>query len=127
MAEGPARWAAARARLTELITSGDVPAGAVRPVRAVELRLPFEVADYVDFYASEHHASNLGRLLRPNTEPLMPNWKHLPVGYHGRAGHGRRLRNRHRPPAPGSARAPPTRRPCSARRSGSTSRRNSGS
>ena len=86
MAEGPARWAAARARLTELITSGDVPAGAVRPVRAVELRLPFEVADYVDFYASEHHASNLGRLLRPNTEPLTPNWKHLPVGYHGRAG-----------------------------------------
>lgn len=48
--------------------------------------LPFEVADYVDFYASEHHASNLGRLFRPDSEPLMPNWKHLPVGYHGRAG-----------------------------------------
>jgi fumarylacetoacetase len=87
MAEGPARWAAARARLTELLTAGDVPAGAIYPVRDVELRLPFEVADYVDFYASEHHASNLGRLLRPsNPEPLMPNWKHLPVGYHGRAG-----------------------------------------
>jgi len=86
MAEGPARWAAARARLTELITSGDIPAGAVSPVRDLELRLPFEVADYVDFYASEHHASNLGRLFRPNAEPLMPNWKHLPVGYHGRAG-----------------------------------------
>ncbi|NED50381.1 fumarylacetoacetase, partial [Micromonospora aurantiaca] len=38
------------------------------------------------FYASEHHASNLGRLFRPGAEPLMPNWKHLPVGYHGRAG-----------------------------------------
>ncbi len=50
------------------------------------LHLPFEVADYVDFYASEHHASNLGRLFRPDSEPLMPNWKHLPVGYHGRAG-----------------------------------------
>src|SRR5580692_604198 len=86
MAEGPARWAAARARITELITAGDVPAGAVHPVRDVELRLPFEVADYVDFYASEHHASNLGRLFRPNAEPLTPNWKHLPVGYHGRAG-----------------------------------------
>jgi fumarylacetoacetase len=86
MAEGPARWAAARERITELITSGAVPAGAIYPVRNVELRLPFEVADYVDFYASEHHASNLGRLFRPNAEPLMPNWKHLPVGYHGRAG-----------------------------------------
>ncbi|MGH3281950.1 MAG: fumarylacetoacetase, partial [Trebonia sp.] len=47
MAQGPARWAEARARLTELLTSGGVPAGAVHPVRDVELRLPFEVADYV--------------------------------------------------------------------------------
>jgi fumarylacetoacetase len=86
LAEGPARWAAARARITELITAGDVPAAAVHPVRDVQLRLPFEVADYVDFYASEHHASNLGRLFRPDAAPLMPNWKHLPVGYHGRAG-----------------------------------------
>jgi fumarylacetoacetase len=86
MAEGPARWAAARARIIELVTSGQVPAGAIYPVREVELRLPFEVADYVDFYASEHHAANLGRLFRPDAEPLMPNWKHLPVGYHGRAG-----------------------------------------
>src|ERR1700691_5617335 len=79
MAEGPARWAAARARITEMVTARDVPDGAVHPLRDVELRLPFEVADYVDFYASEHHASNLGRLFRPaNPEPLMPNWKHLP-------------------------------------------------
>ena len=64
-----------------------MPDGAVRALAEVELRLPFEVADYVDFYASEHHASNLGRLFRlANPEPLMPNWKHLPVGYHGRAG-----------------------------------------
>jgi fumarylacetoacetase len=48
--------------------------------------MPFEVADYVDFYASEHHATNLGRLFRPDSEPLLPNWKHLPVGYHGRSG-----------------------------------------
>ncbi len=66
--------------------AGELPPGAVHPLREVKLRLPFEVADYVDFYASEHHASNLGRLFRPNAEPLMPNWKHLPVGYHGRAG-----------------------------------------
>jgi fumarylacetoacetase len=44
------------------------------------------VADYVDFYASEQHATNLGRMFRPDSEPLLPNWKHLPVGYHGRAG-----------------------------------------
>ncbi len=86
MAQGPARWAAARARITELVTAGDVPSAAVYPVRDVELLLPFEVADYVDFYASEYHAANLGRLLRPGAEPLAPNWKHLPVGYHGRAG-----------------------------------------
>ena len=86
MAQGPARWADVRSRLTTLISAGDVPPAAVHPVGAVELRLPFEVADYVDFYASEHHATNLGRLFRPDAEPLMPNWKHLPVGYHGRAG-----------------------------------------
>jgi fumarylacetoacetase len=86
MAQGAARWAAARARLIELITVAEVPVAAVFPVGEVELRLPFEVADYVDFYASEHHAANLGRLLRPGSAPLMPNWKHLPVGYHGRAG-----------------------------------------
>ena len=87
MATGPARWAAARARITELIAGSAVPDSVVFPLAEVELRLPFEVADYVDFYASEHHASNLGRLFRPtNPEPLMPNWKHLPVGYHGRAG-----------------------------------------
>src|ERR1700722_10465115 len=87
MATGPARWSAARTRITELVAAGSIPDGAVPALAAVELRLPFEVADYVDFYASEHHASNLGRLFRPgNPEPLMPNWKHLPVGYHGRAG-----------------------------------------
>jgi fumarylacetoacetase len=86
LAQGPARWAAVRARITELILAGDVPDAAVHPLRDVELRLPFEVADYVDFYGNEHHAANLGRLLRPGSEPLLPNWRHLPVGYHGRAG-----------------------------------------
>lgn len=56
------------------------------PLGAVTLHLPFEVADYVDFYASEHHATNVGRIFRPNAEALTPNWKHLPIGYHGRAG-----------------------------------------
>jgi fumarylacetoacetase len=87
MATGPANWARARARIAELIAGDAVPDGAVHPLDDVELTLPFEVADYVDFYTSEAHASNLGRLFRPdNPSPLMPNWRHLPVGYHGRAG-----------------------------------------
>jgi fumarylacetoacetase len=85
MEEGHARWVEVRERVLDLV-SGDVPDEAVHPVGSVALHMPFEVADYVDFYASEHHASNLGRLFRPGSEPLMPNWKHLPVGYHGRAG-----------------------------------------
>ena len=62
------------------------PAPHLHPLTAVELHLPIEVGDYVDFYASEHHASNVGRIFRPDQEPLLPNWKHLPVGYHGRSG-----------------------------------------
>jgi fumarylacetoacetase len=85
MAQGYDRWVAVRERIVALV-GGDVPAEAVHPVGDVTLQLPFEVADYVDFYASEHHASNVGRLFRPDAEPLLPNWKHLPVGYHGRAG-----------------------------------------
>jgi fumarylacetoacetase len=87
MATGPANWARVRGRVTELVAGDALPDGAVHPLRDVQLTLPFEVADYVDFYTSEAHASNLGRLFRPeNAEPLMPNWRHLPVGYHGRAG-----------------------------------------
>ena len=94
MAQGPERWAQVRRRVTELVAGsaegaadgGGVPGDAVFPVDAVTLHLPFEVADYVDFFASEQHASNAGRIFRPGAEPLKPNWKHLPVGYHGRAG-----------------------------------------
>ena len=53
---------------------------------APELALPFTVADYVDFYSSLHHASNVGLMFRPDDEPLLPNWRQMPVGYHGRAG-----------------------------------------
>jgi fumarylacetoacetase len=84
MAQGPERWAAVRAQITELVT-GDIPEDAIFGIGDVMLHLPIEVADYVDFYASENHATNLGRLFRPDSEPLMPNWKHLPVGYHGRS------------------------------------------
>jgi fumarylacetoacetase len=85
MAQGPARWATVRAEIRSLLRR-ECPGSAVHPVSAVTLHMPFEVGDYVDFYASEHHASNVGRIFRPDAPPLMPNWKHLPVGYHGRAG-----------------------------------------
>jgi fumarylacetoacetase len=85
MAQGHGRWVDVRAAVADAL-AGDVPDDAVHDLGAVTLHLPFEVADYVDFYASEHHASNLGRLFRPDSpDPLMPNWKHLPVGYHGRS------------------------------------------
>jgi fumarylacetoacetase len=85
LAQGRARWSEVRERVTALVAAG-VPDTAVHPVRDVALHLPVAVADFVDFYASEHHAANLGRLFRPDAPPLLPNWRHLPVGYHGRAG-----------------------------------------
>ncbi|MBY4227000.1 fumarylacetoacetase [Rhodococcus fascians] len=86
MARGRSRWVEVRESVTAMIDSDTTPADAIVSVSDVTMHLPFEVADYVDFYASEHHASNLGRLFRPDAEPLLPNWKHLPVAYHGRAG-----------------------------------------
>jgi fumarylacetoacetase len=56
------------------------------PAADVTMHLPFAIADYVDFYASEHHASNVGRIFRPGGEPLAANWRHQPIGYHGRSG-----------------------------------------
>jgi len=94
MARGRRTWDAVRTRLTELLDATDhrlrdidgLAERALVPATQVELQLPFEVADYVDFYASIEHATNLGRMFRPGGEPLLPNWRHLPVGYHGRAG-----------------------------------------
>ncbi|MET0447984.1 MAG: fumarylacetoacetate hydrolase family protein [Aeromicrobium sp.] len=82
---GPAVWREVR---TALMAWVDDPAASAHlvPADGVDLVLPFTVADYVDFYASEHHATNVGRIFRPDREPMTPNWKHLPIGYHGRAG-----------------------------------------
>jgi fumarylacetoacetase len=89
LAAGDGAWAQVRAELTRWL-SDDQCRPAIEdlliPAQDADLRLPFTVADYVDFYASEHHASNIGRIFRPDSEPLTPNWKHLPIGYHGRAG-----------------------------------------
>jgi fumarylacetoacetase len=89
LALGRPHWTAVRERLVELLT-GSAHRGRVAPLLVpladVTPLLPFEVGDYVDFYSSIEHATNLGKLLRPGTEPLLPNWRHLPIGYHGRAG-----------------------------------------
>ncbi|HEY8451313.1 MAG: fumarylacetoacetase [Micromonosporaceae bacterium] len=90
LAAGPRVWADVRGRLVAALTD---PAARptveplLRPLDTVqEMALPFDVADYVDFYSSEHHAANVGEIFRPGQPPLLPNWRHLPVGYHGRAG-----------------------------------------
>jgi fumarylacetoacetase len=57
---------------------------ALVPMAKAQMQLPCEVGDYTDFYASIHHATNVGSMFRPDN-PLLPNYKHLPVGYHGRA------------------------------------------
>jgi fumarylacetoacetase len=82
LALGRSAWEDVLARVTELVERG----AEIIPLEDVTVGLPFEVADYVDFYSSLEHATNLGRLFRPDAEPLLPNWRHLPVGYHGRSG-----------------------------------------
>ncbi|MEU6724619.1 fumarylacetoacetase [Nonomuraea wenchangensis] len=87
MARGRAAWRDTRALIQEKLTSDlSVVERHLISLAQVELHMPVEVADYVDFYCSLEHASNVGRMFRPDAEPLMPNWRHLPVGYHGRSG-----------------------------------------
>ncbi|NNF70186.1 MAG: fumarylacetoacetase, partial [Acidimicrobiia bacterium] len=60
--------------------------GDLIPQDDATMHLPFDVADYVDFYSSRQHAENVGRMFRPDDPPLLPNWLHMPIAYHGRAG-----------------------------------------
>jgi fumarylacetoacetase len=82
MGLGPEVWRQTRDEVRGLIEGG----AELLPLEEATLHLPFEVADYVDFYASLDHASNVGRIFRPDGDALTPNWRHLPIGYHGRAG-----------------------------------------
>ncbi|WP_406169170.1 fumarylacetoacetase [Streptomyces canus] len=90
LAAGRTAWSDVRRALTAWVTvpaHQEAVAGFFHPLSSVDLHLPFEVADYVDFYASENHARNVGQMFRPDAaDSLTPNWKHLPIGYHGRAG-----------------------------------------
>jgi fumarylacetoacetase len=87
LAAGRAVWSSLRARLTELVTATVAPPGAVLlPLAEIRAVLPFTVGDYVDFYCSRNHAENASRIFRPKADPpLLPNWTHMPVGYHGRS------------------------------------------
>ena len=93
LAAGRSVWTPLRERLSSLLRrDGDPRLREANADRffvardAVAMRVPMEIGDYVDFYSSIEHSTNLGRLFRPNAEPLLPNWRWLPVGYHGRSG-----------------------------------------
>lgn len=84
MAQGRASWTSTRQRIKDALAN-DADRYLIPVVDAV-MQLPFEVADFVDFNSSLHHAENAARILRPGTDPIRPNWWRLPVGYHGRSG-----------------------------------------
>lgn len=83
---GPRR--ALRRRLSALLAKGAAERPQVEPLLVpmaeATLHLPARIADYTDFYVGIHHATNIGKLFRPDN-PLLPNYKHVPIGYHGRA------------------------------------------
>ena len=89
LAAGRPTWTAVREALARWLADeqyADILAPLLVPAAGVTMRLPFTVADYVDFYSCEQHASNVGRMWRPGQLALPANWRHLPAGYHGRAG-----------------------------------------
>jgi len=88
---GPTTWAAYRAALTALLrhdapdAAQDAIATFSVPLAEATLHLPFRVAEYTDFYAGRHHATNVGTMFRGAGNALPPNWLHMPIGYNGRA------------------------------------------
>ena len=89
LAAGRPRWTALRARLQSLFTAatGEEQAAiaeALVPRTDVRMQLPIAVRDYVDFYSSIEHATNVGKLFRPDN-PILPNYRYVPIGYHGRS------------------------------------------
>ncbi len=88
MALGPAAWSALRLALSRALREGSQQQQALSsclvPMAEVDYALPAQIGDYTDFYTSIHHATNIGKLFRPDN-PLLPNYKWIPIGYHGRA------------------------------------------
>jgi fumarylacetoacetase len=92
MAAGKSVWSAVRERLQTLLTEKGQPWRSSLTARnawvqrdSVTLHLPAEIGDYTDFYASKEHATNVGALFRGRENALLPNWVHIPIGYHGRS------------------------------------------
>ena len=84
---GREAWSALRLALSRALRQGSTLEATLRgclvPQTAVEYAVPATIGDYTDFYTSIHHATNIGRLFRPDN-PLLPNYKWVPIGYHGR-------------------------------------------
>lgn len=88
MAMGPKTWSSLRLALSRALREGSELKNTLRPCLVsqanVEYKLPCQITDYTDFYTSVHHATAVGSLFRPDN-PLLPNYKWVPIGYHGRA------------------------------------------
>jgi fumarylacetoacetase len=85
MAAGPRAWSALRLALSRLLRSDAAPRPALLVAQSdAEYTVPAHIGDYTDFYTSVHHATAVGRLFRPD-QPLLPNYKWVPIGYHGRS------------------------------------------
>ncbi len=86
---GHEAWRRTREQISALLDAATGPPPGAEawlvPATQAVMRLPVRIGDYVDFYSSLQHATNVGRMFRPDAPPLLPNWRHLPVGYHGRA------------------------------------------
>ncbi len=93
MSKGREAWTQARQRISELLSSDNptlrdnsaLRSQALKPMSQVNLLMPVAIGDFTDFYSSKEHATNVGTMFRGKDNALMPNWLHLPVGYHGRA------------------------------------------
>ncbi len=93
MAAGRAEWRKVRERLQHLLNAetatlrddGDLRSQALFRQSDVTMHLPAQIGDYTDFYSSRQHATNVGMMFRDPDNALLPNWLHVPVGYHGRA------------------------------------------
>lgn len=92
ISKGPQFWKSIRNRVQALFSDGNQslwngqnPESFLIPMERATMHLPLEIGDYTDFYSSEYHAANVGSMFRDPQNPLLPNWKHLPVGYHGRS------------------------------------------
>jgi fumarylacetoacetase len=95
MALGRPAWREARATIQDLLSvdgkndllraNPSLQAKVLIPLNDIQSHLPAQIGDYTDFYASKEHATNVGTMFRGKDNALMPNWVHIPVGYHGRA------------------------------------------